>query len=323
MIGRLAASQRTALWAASGAAFAVLTLPAGLIEVATTASGISEVLPAAAPPLGTSARLLLAGFAGVMAAGVALVVYRQGAWAKGEETMGFALSRLTSLAKRRIAKAEPLVSDMPVLRRADAHPDAPARRPIFANSDFGGTGMFSEMPATSDEITSQADAPFAEAGERAAEAVVETDEQLPLNESFAVDAQVDPTPHLPLESAAHDDVPSGFAPLAAPVPPPGIDAQPAALPREPRPPLDGLTIAQLAARFEHGLSRRAAAPARSFEALPVQIIPVQPEVEAGAAPRVIADIPPVPPVSVKPDVDTDVDEALRVALGTLQRMSAR
>ena len=26
---------------------------------------------------------------------------------------------------------------MPVLRRADAHPDAPPRRPVFANSDLG------------------------------------------------------------------------------------------------------------------------------------------------------------------------------------------
>ncbi|HEX7783238.1 MAG TPA: hypothetical protein VF509_10565 [Sphingobium sp.] len=321
MIGRLAASRRTALWAASGAAFAVLTVPAGLIEMATTASGVSEVLPGAAPPLGLFARLLLAGFAGVMAAGATLAFRRQGMPAKGEEKMAFALSRLTGLAKRRAGKPEPLASDMPVLRRADAHPDAPARRPIFANSDFGGTGMFAEMPATSEAIASDVDAAFVEASEQAPEAIVEADEQLPLSDSFAVDAPVDPTPHLPLDSVAHDDSPSGFAPLAAPVPPPGIDAQPAALPREPRPPLDGLTIAQLAERFEHGLSRRAAAaPARAFEAPPVQIIPVS---ETAAAPRVIADIPPVPSVSVKPDVDTDVDEALRVALGTLQRMSAR
>jgi hypothetical protein len=317
MTGRLRASQRTAAWAASGAAFAVLTFPAGLIEVATTSSGISEVLPAVAPPLGITARLLLAGFAGLMAAGAALAFRRQDAPAKGEETMAFALSRLTGLARRRAAKPEPLVSDMPVLRRADAHPDAPPRRPIFASSDFGGSGMFSETPAvpevsapdifTPDVETGFAEQPFAGDAAPVMQSPVEQ-----------------PSAPLPLESAPAEEILSGFAPLAAPVPPPGMEVQPDALAdaphREPRAPLDGLSIAQLAERFEQGLARRAARPvAAAFDAPAVQVVPVEPQY----APRVIADIPPVPPVALKPDVDMNVDEALRAALGTLQRMSVR
>ncbi|QUT04990.1 hypothetical protein KFK14_18510 [Sphingobium phenoxybenzoativorans] len=320
---RLRASQRAAIWAASGAAFAVLTFPAGLIEVAATSSGISEVLPAAAPPLGTTARLLLAGFAGVMAAGAALAFRRQSAPAKGVEKMGFALSRLTGLARRRARKPEPLVSDMPILRRADAHPDAPPRRPIFANSDFGGTGMFSEMPASPEDQTPDIAAPEIEAAFTESLASVDDPVIDAAIQDAACAAEEQPAP-LPLDGMSGEEVLSGFAPLAAPVPPPGMEAQPevpaAAPPREPRPPLDGLTIAQLAERFELGLARRAIArPVAPFDAPPVQIVPVA----AQPVPRVIADIPPVPPVAVKPDVDMQVDEALRAALGTLQRMSAR
>lgn len=319
----LRASQRAAIWAASGAVFAVLTFPAGLIEVAATSSGISEVLPAAAPPLGMTARLVLAAFAGVMAAGAALAFRRRSTPAKGVEKMGFALSRLTGFARRRARKPEPLVSDMPILRRADAHPDAPPRRPIFANSDFGGTGMFSEMPVSPEAQMPDIVAPEIEAA--LAEPLVSFEDAMSdataQDEKFSFEEQ---PVHLPLDGISSAQVPSGFAPLAAPVPPPGMDVSaeaPAdALPREPRPPLDGLTIAQLAERFEMGLARRAVArPAAAFDAPPVQIVPVA----AQPVPRVIADIPPAPPVAVKPDVDMQVDEALRAALGTLQRMSAR
>jgi hypothetical protein len=222
--------------------------------------------------------------------------------------MAFALSRLTAFARGRERKAGAL-GEMPVLRRADAHPDAPPRRPIFANSDFGGTGMFADLPA------------IAEAG--AEEPVCDSPESDPAEsfltgsvESAAIDGA---TAHDGSVTVA-EEIDPGFAPLAAPVPPPGLEVPEAAVPapRAPKP-LDALTIAELAERFEHGLARR------NEHVAPVQT--VEPSSEAPLAvqsePRVLADIPPAAPVSVKPNVAVDADLALREALGTLQRISTR
>jgi hypothetical protein len=317
---RSGASLRTVACAAVGTALVVLSMPVGTIELAVTSVGLSEILPAAAPPLGLTARLVVAGFAGVMATGVALAIGRQGATAKGEETMGFALSKLTAIGRKRKRAADPL-GEMPVIRKADAHPDATVRRPIFANTDFGGTGMFADVPAPAelDDAIETIDAAEAEA---AGLAMPRTPEPLD-DESLAMTV---PTP-----SAAAPEVEAitGFAPLAAPVPPPGVEeddplpapriAQPAPTPMPAS--LGGLSIAELAERFERGLARKAGVMARPIETVAA---PVQPTPEpTRAEPRVIADIPPAAAVAVKADVDAEVDEALRAALGTLQRMSAR
>src|SRR3546814_3574799 len=45
-------------------------LPVGLVETVVASSGLSEAVPAAAPPLGLKARLLLAGFGAAMALGL-------------------------------------------------------------------------------------------------------------------------------------------------------------------------------------------------------------------------------------------------------------
>ena len=96
-------------------------IPTALLESMVVDSGIAAVISAAEPPLGLTARaalvLLCGGGVGVLA------------W--------FAL--FLTFGGRTIALRRP-VSDgdnAPVLRRADAHPDAPARRPLFANTDLG------------------------------------------------------------------------------------------------------------------------------------------------------------------------------------------
>src|SRR3546814_2807905 len=119
-------------------------LPVGLVETVVASSGLSEAVPAAAPPRGLKARLRLAGFGAAMALGliwagqrekrVALLTHDKqgrGNGASGVSEMGFALSKLNWLSRDRRKSG-------PALRRADAHPDAPARSPIFSSDKRRG-----------------------------------------------------------------------------------------------------------------------------------------------------------------------------------------
>lgn len=95
------------------AGFAVM--PHAILERAVWASGIAAFLPAAAPPLGLTARAVLALLAGGLTAAIAwsalYLVFGPGGLLEG--------------AVRRNR-------DAPQVRRADAHPDAPPRRPVSA-----------------------------------------------------------------------------------------------------------------------------------------------------------------------------------------------
>jgi len=113
-----------ALWFGALFGLGSLAIRVGLIESLVLATRIDTVVPAAAPPLGVSARILLAL---VLAAGGAL---------------------LGASIARRIARPKPEVrerkrtalatSESPVSVRArDSHPDAPARRPISATEELG------------------------------------------------------------------------------------------------------------------------------------------------------------------------------------------
>lgn len=207
--------------------------------------------------------------------------------------MAFALSRLTGLARRR-RRAEGALADMPVLRRADAHPDAPPRRPILASSDLGLHTPFV-----------QPESPFVES------AITESPEEAA-------------TP--PMEEVARPVVEPAVA-----------QAEPRAA-RLPSPALEQLSVAELMQRIERGFARRRdvppaepAAPKRPIFAesvasveeavIETEAAPFVPPVTA--PPRVIADIPPVARVAVRDHVEAEVDEALRVALGTLQKISTR
>jgi len=98
-------------------------MPTGMIEDLVVDSGIAAVVSAAEPPLGFTARFILIFLVG---GGVGMV-----AW--------FALFLL--FGSRSIvvqAGAGDVEGEaMPRLRRADAHPDAPARRPLSAARDLG------------------------------------------------------------------------------------------------------------------------------------------------------------------------------------------
>jgi hypothetical protein len=98
-------------------------MPTGILESIVLDTGIAAMMPAAEPPLGLTARAVLICAGG---GGIALL-----AW------FGLLLSVGTrSIVVQRAGNPH---GDhrAPVLRRADAHPDAPPRRPVFANRDLG------------------------------------------------------------------------------------------------------------------------------------------------------------------------------------------
>lgn len=103
-------------------ALGVAMAPADLLENLVAASGLPNLVGAAEPPLGGKARAILSFVAGSGAALALLAAY------------------LVLEYRARAARNRPsfgMTEGVPALRRGDAHPDAPARRPIFAAMDLG------------------------------------------------------------------------------------------------------------------------------------------------------------------------------------------
>lgn len=96
-------------------ALAVALMPADWLTRVVEALALPELIPAAAPPLGVTARLLLASAGGIGLAAVA--------WA--------ALFLL--FGPGGVFAREGGRDGMPEVRSADAHPDAPLRRPLSAD----------------------------------------------------------------------------------------------------------------------------------------------------------------------------------------------
>jgi hypothetical protein len=106
-------------------ALCALAVPTSALEALAMGSGLPAVFAAAEPPLGFTARAILALGAGGL---VALC-----AW--------FGLSVLLGERFLRFGESDPAADDdavtTPVIRRADAHPDAPPRPPLLATRDLG------------------------------------------------------------------------------------------------------------------------------------------------------------------------------------------
>ena len=105
------------VWSAAMLGLPVLAISGASLESWVMASRIDLILPAAAPPLGTTARLLLA--------------------------LGFALVGAGAgwLAARQLRPVSVRDGDEIALRPRDRHPDAPARRPISAHAELGDEGL--------------------------------------------------------------------------------------------------------------------------------------------------------------------------------------
>ena len=97
------------------AAAAVLLASTDTLESAVWTTGVAALVPAAAPPLGTTARALLAVGSGALVAALL--------WSSLFLLFG---------PGGVFAKASPREDGVPVIRRADAHPDAPPRKPMSA-----------------------------------------------------------------------------------------------------------------------------------------------------------------------------------------------
>jgi hypothetical protein len=108
---------------AASVALLFAVMPASILENLVLDSGIAALVPAAEPPLGITARAALIMIGG---GGLGLLVWLGLYLLVGKGTID--LNRATAGAA---------MDAMPVLRRADAHPDAPARRPLFASRDLG------------------------------------------------------------------------------------------------------------------------------------------------------------------------------------------
>ena len=112
-----------------------LLLSTEALEGLVWTTGVAAVVPAAAPPLGTTARFLLALGGGLLTAALL--------WSSL-----FLLVGPGGLLVRRPRRAD----GVPAVRRADAHPDAPPRKPMTA-ADLGTPMMEVGVGGVADERT--------------------------------------------------------------------------------------------------------------------------------------------------------------------------
>jgi hypothetical protein len=165
-----------AIGAAAAAAIAAMLVPVGIIESITGATGLSELIPATAAPLGAKARAIIAFFAGVVTMMLAMgylmrrspdaqmqanqsELHNMQSTAKKIEVEDGNVSLFTKLQSRLSniktggikLPAMPWakkndndildLADLPNLRVQDSHPDAPSRRPISALSDLADADL--------------------------------------------------------------------------------------------------------------------------------------------------------------------------------------
>ncbi len=279
-----------AMVGATVAAVATMFVPAAILESFTGSTGISELVPAAAAPLGDTARALMAFSAGAFT--LALLAFllsfqsnarremvSQPAFAQSDEPEpSMSLSdRLAGIFRLKMPWAKndddiTDLSDLPKLRNGDTHPDAPPRRPLSAHQD---------LPALE---LAQTDRVMAEA-----EAEAEADTSSPEPEAAPA----------PSPSFALDDVQPTLAEMVA-----QLEAAVAERQKQ----LADLEI--VAAHLAAGsLPPAAALPEVNFAADP------------GAAEPARAERPALEAVPSSPVQDEDMDVALTAALATLHRMN--
>ncbi|WP_123906280.1 hypothetical protein [Sphingorhabdus sp. YGSMI21] len=318
------------------AALVVATLPHVYLENIVGATSLSEIIPAAAPPLGNTARGLIAVFAGMISASALyLFLNHKTKSHEGGSDMSLALRKnLTTepVAEEREGKSRFSVpklnlsaksltkflkkpkkapgqvtelKDLPDVRSADRHPDAPVRQPIFASSDLG-------TPLA--ESIKRFDNP--EVDQKAAEPVKPSAAPLVKPDPFAAEKAPEPVAEEKPEPVRSDNqaqpTPSG----------------------DPREDLSALSLSQLADRLEAGLRRLEAlenrartaplqAPVESAPA-PVEMAPVE-KISEEPAPVAIPPLRSVESVESDPQASrqADMDAALKAALGTLEKMTAQ
>jgi hypothetical protein len=143
-----------AAFAGTAAGFVMFAMPDWQFNSIVELSGLPLVLSAAQPPLGTTART------------AAIIAAALGTWTLVWLVLR-ALSKKPAAPKPRSKPVE-IEVPLPRIRRADAHPDAPARRPIFAGLELG-LPLDQEVEAEEAVVEESAQAEEAEQAEQAEE----------------------------------------------------------------------------------------------------------------------------------------------------------
>lgn len=347
-----------ALAGAIVAAVATMFVPTAVLETMTGSTGLSELIPATAAPLGDTARALIAFGTGILTFALLAVFLTRGERVIPRTQRGPAAvpadnraapslrDRLQAIKLPKIALPKmPWVkgddditelSDLPKLRGGDIHPDAPPRRPLVATQDLpeldlasAGTQLPEWTPAEThaviapvafgQDVTDPVEAEPVEA-EPAEAGVFEVPaiETLAFETGTANPSTVEPAA---ADTAPSQDVPVSAEPEPAPPAPTAEDHQP--------------TLADMVAKLEAAVAQRQE-QLRALEMAAVRLTQpetspeeaeITPEVDEGA----IADILPPQPERARPPLEAvastavkphDMDAALTAALETLQRMNA-
>lgn len=288
-IGKKGKSPAGAIMAILGGgaiAAGVMLTPMGLIEMTATSSGLSRILPAAAPPLGETARLILAFTAGI--SGMALVAAMH---ATASRLFGHGPSVI------RIGYEIGYEDEDEGQFNDTGFSDGP-RRPLFASSDLQG---------------------LASLGERTTPAAASEGLRLPIVPEALDVSELELDAGMKISPAIHAPEPPQprvAEPASVIADPSGVLAAARAKPSD----YSALSITELVERFERGLTHRRRQIAEAVAAKRAS------EAEARAArpePTRFVSAPQPAPKDDRKSIDAEVDEALRAALGTLQRMTAR
>ena len=306
--------------AGTGAALlglAGLLVPIGWIETLSYHLYLDTIISAAAPPLGLTARILFAiamaslgGAAGYVLARLFKVV--------PSDLVDVLLTRLRGLDRQDEA-------DAPVLRSADRHPDAPARRPFSplrdipepASADDAAAPAVMAQPqhfvsqTRDDEDELLLDSQFAGPAEPSApaEAEVPFDLPAPSPEDWEQAAQPVTMPPAPAPEPEPASEPAADPVMEAPVPQsPPVTAPRAAAPRPQPLDLSVARLDELIARLETGFASKVAAPVAG-----------SPETGGNLAQPESADM--VPMEARTDDPAFPHDPALAAALATLRKLN--
>lgn len=210
-----------AAFAAVSAGFVFFAMPEWRLTQIVLTSGLPNIVGAAQPPLGGTARIGVMAIAAILTFGGVFLL----------------MANVDRFARRKPGSVEaPVVQPIPLrVRRADGHPDAPPRRPILAREDLGEPAEFTELVEAAEPTPEPASEPLPAflAAEKPPEPV-----------EVAAASRAEPEPE-PLELTELEPVqPEAVAPPAAPVVQDQSEEQ------------DGESLAKLMRRLERGLGRR-------------------------------------------------------------------
>jgi hypothetical protein len=293
------------------AAMVAAIVPTSFWENASASYGLAELVPAAAPPLGNTARMLIVLLSGLVGGSAVLAFWSERPkWGMPSPVA----DAIRSVAKGMPENTKPEISNMnnqnksgildklrnlrfgkpdtgadaakgPTYRRADLHPDAPLRSPIMASRDFQNVRDDAADAPKPAELKAKAapeiETPFDQPGAgiaRGEQAAFQTPKVPPVAPQAAVTRPPEPK----------------AAPAPATPPPAAPKAE---APESAEDPFAGLTLDQLVDRLSSAIDQRS-----SHE-------PSQDSVAERSA-----------KLNARAD---EMDDALKAALATLQELNVR